>query len=107
VEEINQEIEQAKNDMELLPEVNRSAVERRNRYKNELAVVESSVKKHKMRVDKLGMVVQQTHVSRIPSSFRPARNDYSTAVLLLGQIRRCFDGSGHCCFREIWCGSAT
>ncbi|KAJ9126337.1 hypothetical protein QFC24_002070 [Naganishia onofrii] len=75
VEEINQEIEQAKNDMELLPEVNRSAVERRNRYKNELAVVESSVKKHKMRVDKLGMVVQQTH-----DKFDGALTDLVTVV---------------------------
>ncbi|KAJ9099824.1 hypothetical protein QFC21_003824 [Naganishia friedmannii] len=75
VEEINQEIEQAKNDMELLPEVNKSAVDRRNRYKNELAVVESSVKRHKMRVDKLGMVVQQTH-----DKFDGALTDLVTVV---------------------------
>ncbi|KAJ9118232.1 hypothetical protein QFC22_004139 [Naganishia vaughanmartiniae] len=75
VDEIEQEIEQAKNDMELLPEVNRSAVDRRNRYKNELAVVESSVKKHKMRVDKLGMVVQQTH-----DKFDGALTDLVTVV---------------------------
>lgn len=55
-------IQQAKNDIELLPEVNRSAVDRLERYKSELLVVEHSVKKHKMKVDKLGVVVKKTHV---------------------------------------------
>lgn len=63
MDEIDQVIQQARNDMELLPEVNRSAVDRLERYKSELQVVEQSVKKHKMKVDKLGSVVKKTHVS--------------------------------------------
>lgn len=48
----------------MLPEVNRSAVDRLERYKSELEVVEQSVKKHKMKVEKLDSVVKKTHVSR-------------------------------------------
>lgn len=51
--------------MELLPEVNRNAVDRLERYKSELQVVEQSVKKHKMKVDKLDSVVKKTHVGRL------------------------------------------
>lgn len=63
VDEIDQVIQQAQNDIDLLPEVNRSAIDRLERYKSELAVVEQSVKKLKMKVDKLDMVVKKTHVS--------------------------------------------
>jgi hypothetical protein len=51
--------------LELLPEVNRSAVDRLERYKSELLVVEHSVKKHKMKVDKLGVTVKKTHVRHV------------------------------------------
>jgi transposase len=47
VDEIDQVIQQARNDIDLLPEVNRSAIDRLERYKSELAVVQQSVKKHK------------------------------------------------------------
>lgn len=63
IDEIDQVIQQAQNDIDLLPEINRSAIDRLERYKSELAVVEQSVKKHKMKVDKLSIVVKKTHVS--------------------------------------------